>query len=651
MQIIVFGLHEQNVPEKIWHQGKYEIDSFYRFISPLNDLVPNSEFLFVNSSYAREILAVVENAQEIKHKFKEFYHSHFNLKKPVNLIFHDLEGPDAVKHFLQLSLGIESTIGTQQQEFLQRISESIEVANNLNLAGPIINRIYHDALILQGKIKIDSYTIDQTSLSRQIRELVKKIFFGNARLDLFIIGKNETYLSLIISTFSNSVANIKIYSVDVTAETPDENYRHYVAGPEIESRLLASQVIFRLNQEAGRFFNADTLNKLMQKRKNRPLLIINMDSTIAGESALNRVYNLYNYHISDFQHGEEKQSVKINLQRLIENELKEFFSWFYSKRYHHFGNIISKSTAMEHILEMIARISQTDITVLIQGESGTGKEIIARAIHRNSRRKDKPFIVVNCSALTETLLESELFGHERGAFTGATYTKKGLFEEAHQGSIFLDEIGDTSPALQVKLLRVLQEGEIKRVGSTETTRIDVRLIAATNQNLDDLVREKRFRQDLYYRLNVVNLNLPPLRERKEDILPLAEYFMGKYSDKMKKQITGFTERVRQILVKYSWPGNVRELENAIERAVALAIGNIVHTGDLPEAIRGEEAAGFIREKINKNLTLKEIEREAIHANLIATNWNYDKVADMLKIGRTTLWRKMKEYGISRRKND
>lgn len=647
MQIIVFGLHEQNVPEKIWRQGKHEINSFYHFISPLNDLVPNSEFLFVNSSYAREILAVVENAQEIKHKFKEFYHSHFNLTKPEKLIFHDLEGPDAVKHFLQLSLGIESTIGTQQQEFLQRISESIEVANNLNLAGPIINRMYHDALILQGKIKKYSYTIDQTRLSRQIHELVKKIFFKDARLDLFIIGKNETYLSLIKSTFSNSLANIKIFSGDVPAETPDENYRHYVAGSEIESRLLASQVILRLNQEAGRFFNADALNKLMQKRKNRPLLIINMDSTIVSESAINRIYNLYNYHISDFQHGKEKQSVEINLQQLIENELKEFFSWFYSKQYHHFGDIISKSTAMEGILEMIARISQTDITVLIQGESGTGKEIIARAIHKNSQRKDKPFIVVNCSALTETLLESELFGHEKGAFTGASYTKKGLFEEAHHGSIFLDEIGDTSPALQVKLLRVLQEGEIKRVGSAETTRIDVRLIAATNQNLDDLVRENKFRQDLYYRLNVVNLKLPPLRERKEDILPLAEYFMGKYSDKMKKQITGFTERVRQILVRYPWPGNVRELENAIERAVALAIGNIIHTGDLPEAVREEDAAGFIREKINKNLTLKEIEKEAIHANLIATNWNYDKVADMLKIGRTTLWRKMKEYGIGK----
>lgn len=648
MQIIVLGLHKQNVPDEIWRRAPYEIEPFYRFVSPLNHREPNSEFLFVNASYSREILAVVEDIDGVKQRLNQFFRSFFRLSPKEVLRYHHLVGAGAVSHFLQLSLGLESADGTRKQEFLQHTAESIELANKLNLAGPIINRIYHGALILRGKSKKNGILPDQNRLGVQIKELAKKIFGQIAPLNLLVVGQNERNFSLILNHFSESISNVQVYSTNTAFSAPGFNAeQHFSEESRIEEKLLHAHVVFRLNQDGDHFFQVEPLTKLMHRRKNHPLLIINLDSTISSKSSLNRIYNLYNYDFSDFLNMGLPADNESNLQQLIENELKEFFSWFYSKQYHRFGNIVSKSPAMEHVLEMIARVSQTDITVLIQGESGTGKELIARAIHENSPRRARPFIVVNCGALTETLLESELFGHEKGAFTGATHTKKGLFEEAHRGSIFLDEIGDTSPALQVKLLRVLQEGEIKRVGSSETLHIDVRLIAATHQNLDELVAQNRFRRDLYYRLNVVNLSLPPLRHRKEDILPLAEYFMGKYSDKMKKRVVNFTERARQALLAYHWPGNVRELENAIERAVALAIGNVIHTSDLPEWVQKLGGPGSVREKIERQMTLKEIEKEVILANLVAHEWNYDRVAEILDIGRTTLWRKMKEYGIRR----
>jgi transcriptional regulator with PAS, ATPase and Fis domain len=284
--------------------------------------------------------------------------------------------------------------------------------------------------------------------------------------------------------------------------------------------------------------------------------------------------------------------------------------------------------------------------VLIQGESGTGKELIAQAIHENSPRRNNPFIVVNCGALTETLLESELFGHVKGAFTGATYTKKGLLEEADGGTLMLDEIGDTSQAFQVKLLRVLQQGEMRKVGSNETLHINVRIIAATNKNLVKLVEQEKFRSDLYYRINVVQVDLPPLAERVEDIPLLAEHFISQYSKEMKKRITGLSPETRQLVLDYPWPGNVRELENAMERAVALAIGHTILPEDLPPNVR--------QFKQNQNLIdaqpikpLKSLEKEHIIHALTRYNWDYDRVAQKLGIGRTTLWRKMKDYGISK----
>ncbi|HEX8118204.1 MAG TPA: sigma 54-interacting transcriptional regulator, partial [Pyrinomonadaceae bacterium] len=250
--------------------------------------------------------------------------------------------------------------------------------------------------------------------------------------------------------------------------------------------------------------------------------------------------------------------------------------------------MVGESPAVKKVYQFIARVAAADTTVLVRGESGTGKELAARALHQNSPRRERPFVAINCAALTETLLESELFGHERGAFTGAIAQKKGKLEVADGGTLFLDEVGELAPALQAKLLRVLQEREFERVGGTRTIRVDVRVVAATNRDLEEAVRKGGFRQDLYYRLNVVSFEMPPLRERREDIPLLASYFVSKYASKFKRRVTGLSPEARACLVNYDWPGNVRELENAVERAVVMCTGEIIGVDDLPPLLTPRE---------------------------------------------------------------
>ena len=252
---------------------------------------------------------------------------------------------------------------------------------------------------------------------------------------------------------------------------------------------------------------------------------------------------------------------------------------------HAFDDIIGRSDKMIAVFRMIETIAPTTSTVLVSGESGTGKELVARAIHRQSLRRDKPFVALNCGALTETLLESELFGHMKGAFTGAAVNKKGLIEVAHQGTVFLDEIGEMSPLMQVKLLRVLQERKFRRVGGTEEVDADIRVIAATNRDLTKEVAEGRFREDLYYRINVIPMHLPPLRERGEDLRLLADHFVAEHASRMGKRITGLSNEAMRCLERYAWPGNIRELENAMERAVALEPTPMVLVESLPDAVR------------------------------------------------------------------
>ena len=311
-------------------------------------------------------------------------------------------------------------------------------------------------------------------------------------------------------------------------------------------------------------------------------------------------------------------------------------------------NIIGRSTAMVKLLETVAQVAPSEATVLITGDSGTGKELIAGAIHFNSPRKDGPFVKVNCAAITETLLESELFGHEKGAFTGAHRLKEGRFRQADGGSLFLDEVSEMSLGMQVKLLRALQEREITRVGGEEVIKVDVRIIAATNKDLIQEVESERFREDLYYRLNVVTLNVPLLRERKEDIPLLAQHFLNTFAEKNRKQIKGFTPQAMDQLLKYDWPGNVRELMNAVERAVVLSRSEYLDEQDLPLAIKdalSAEEKSPSRDAVPADLPLEDVEKATILKTLESTDGNKSEAARRLGITRKTLHKKLKKYGM------
>ncbi len=305
-----------------------------------------------------------------------------------------------------------------------------------------------------------------------------------------------------------------------------------------------------------------------------------------------------------------------------------------------YEEIVGDSTRIREVLETVKTVAATDVTVLIQGESGTGKELFARAIHTNSRRRYFPFIPISCGALPETLLESELFGHEKGAFTGAQYRRKGKLEMAHGGTVFFDEISHISPKTQVDLLRVLESKQFCRLGSNETITVDFRIVCASNQDLRQAVQEGKFREDLYYRINVFTIVLPPLRERRSDIPLLVDHFLKRYGMSLQKDVRGVSEEAMNLLAGHSWPGNVRELENAIERAMVITKGPRIVPEDLP--LLKKEGQNGARDD-----SLEEVAREHIIRVLDANEWNMTRAAKILKIDRVTLYNKVRRYGIER----
>ena len=357
----------------------------------------------------------------------------------------------------------------------------------------------------------------------------------------------------------------------------------------------------------------------------------------------------YDYITKPFQNEELKLTVKKALEnyRLIKENRR--LSQALSERYK-YGNIIGKSKPMQGIYEMISKVAQSKASVLITGPSGTGKELIAKAIHYNSPRKDRPFISVNCGALTETLLESELFGHEKGAFTGALSMKKGRFELADSGTLFLDEVTDMPPPLQVKLLRVLQEMEFERVGGTKTIKVNVRVLSASNRNIKEVVAEGNFREDLFYRLNVINIEVPSLRERPEDIRLLVDHFIEKYRQDEGKERIELSPKAWKILYSYSWPGNVRELENVIERAVVLKADRVIGQEDLPAEISEKreevDVERFIPLDAPLQKTLEQIEEKLIRRALDQCHNVQSHAAEMLGITKSLIQHKMKKYNIA-----
>lgn len=337
--------------------------------------------------------------------------------------------------------------------------------------------------------------------------------------------------------------------------------------------------------------------------------------------------------------AQEEQSRLLEENERLQSQLQERFRP---------SNIVGNSKGMQTVYDLIAQVSRSDTTVLIRGESGTGKELVAHAIHFNSLRSAKPFIKVNCGALPESVVESELFGHEKGAFTGAIATRKGRFELAHGGSIFLDEIGDLSPTTQIKLLRVLQEREFERVGGTATLKTDVRVIAATNRDLEELISEGIFRQDLYYRLDVFPIHVPPLRDRKTDIPLLADFFVEKYSKVNHKNIRRVATPAIDMLMTYHWPGNVRELENCIERAVLLSSNHVIHGHHLPPTLQTAEASGTMPSGTLERM-LDNIERDLIIDALKAARGNKAKAARALGISERIMGLRVRKHGIDPRR--
>ncbi|KPJ89204.1 MAG: transcriptional regulator [Spirochaetes bacterium DG_61] len=329
----------------------------------------------------------------------------------------------------------------------------------------------------------------------------------------------------------------------------------------------------------------------------------------------------------------ENSSLKRQYRELL-NQLKKRYS---------FENIIGKSVSMKKVFETIEQVAPSRANVLVYGESGTGKEMIADAIHHNSPRRDKPYIKVHCAALPETLLESELFGHEKGAFTGAIARKKGRFELANTGTIFLDEIGEISPQTQVKLLRVIQEREFERVGGEEPIKVDVRIISATNKDLKEEIERGGFREDLYYRLDVVSIHVPPLRERTDDIPLMVHKFIEEIASENNKEIEGITNGALQVLMSYKWPGNVRELRNVIESIVVLTKSKVITEQDLPSYILAKDEKSSI--KLPAGIDLAEAEKRFILFTLENTSGNKSKASEILQIGRKTLHRKLAEYGL------
>jgi DNA-binding NtrC family response regulator len=321
------------------------------------------------------------------------------------------------------------------------------------------------------------------------------------------------------------------------------------------------------------------------------------------------------------------------------------------KKKYRFENIIGDSERMEKVFEVMEKVADTDSTVLILGESGTGKELVAQAIHYRSYRREKPFVPVNCAAIPGELLESELFGHEKGAFTNAIRMRIGRFELANGGTVFLDEIGDMNPLLQSKLLRVLQERQFERVGGTKTIKTDIRIIAATHQNLKALVQQRKFREDLYYRLNVIPMEIPPLRERKADIPLLAHYFLDQFNRRKKRKVRGIREDAMARLRQYEWPGNVRELENTIERVIILLDGDLVTPADLPDKfheiprMETTQGANIPESGISLDDAVNEFERNLILQALVKTGWVKNKAAQLLNLNRTTLIEKIKRQNL------
>ena len=449
-------------------------------------------------------------------------------------------------------------------------------------------------------------------------------------LRLLVVDDDEVTQRLLLEVFSKVASEVRVASS--------------VSQALIEVERLDPQVVLsdiRMNGQSGH----DLLKEL--RRRNPRAVVILMTGFGHMEGAVEAIREgAFDYISKPFRIDALKSIVTRAFQHAVASAAAPTASRTKETTDSNERAFIGKSERIVEVYKNIARAALSQSNILILGESGTGKELAARAIHANSPRKNKTFTAVNCGALTETLLETELFGHVKGAFTGATSDKRGLFEEADDGTLFLDEIGDISGSLQVKLLRAIQEGEVRRIGSNETRKVDVRIVSATHRDLESMVRTGKFREDLFYRLKVIAIEIPPLRERKEDMPELIDHFLTRFSARAKKKISHVDNEAMRGLKQYRWPGNIRELEHAVEHAVAMAQGEILFPENFPQEVFRPVPADLAESAAStEGLGLDELEKRHIIQTLKEMGYNKSKTAEKLGIDRATLYRKASRYGI------
>lgn len=565
-----------------------------------------------------------------------------------------LDDEHVLRYFINYSIGRGKSIPADPTR-ISHIKEEFNIALDEGAVGGILTEIYRRTETFSSRLQNDPFIrSNQVNYSEILLDMAEKIFGELTEFQYIFLGFEKHLSQNLIQTINRS-ESVKLFiyhsDFDKAYHTGLQygcipiNLEHLKYHLQFDSILLNFQPFNTdfwqfitssvKGNKNGRYVFFDLTNSEKMKNLIRPANLFYQTDT--------QINNLIQAHLGNRRLYLEEISEK------IDKEIREYYDWFYSDLRYVTNNIVSADRRMQKVFELVRRIAPSDISILITGETGTGKELIARAIHENSHRAPKSFVAVNCSAIPVTLLESELFGHEKGSFTGALSTKKGLIEQSSGGTLFLDEIGDLPPVIQVKLLRVLQEREIMRIGNTTPISVDIRLVSATNRKLPELAESEKFRPDLYYRLNTVQINLPPLRERKKDIPLLTSYFLKKLNRQSEKYLSRISDDVLKRFMIYDWPGNVRELENIIERAFAVAIGNEITMTDLPTRLQYFTAQ--IRHPAQAAdqhaQTLKQLEESQIKDLIINKRVKLNQAAQILGIGRTTLWRKMRQLGIDR----
>ncbi len=540
---------------------------------------------------------------------------------------------ESIEKIFRLSCGLDlKLVGTDR--WFRKFENNILSGGDESNVGPISSRLFRDVkatikrVISTTTLKLG--VVDKISASA---DLAEKIFGELHDKKALVYGKAD-FRSEVVYTLTDRGIN----SINIAKQF------NWLSGAFKETDIF----VIGEAGEANEDINKDDLIELL-KSKSTPFLIIDFGESPKSYSDLSKFGDFFYTQASSLDPVisrnliVRKDAVR-DVEKLIESAVERFKLWTESDKWDVSKSIVARSHSMQEVFYLIDRVASSDATLLISGETGTGKELVAKAVHRSGPRADKPFIAVNCGAIPENLLESSLFGYIKGAFTGADSDRPGMFQGADGGVLFLDEIAELPLSLQVKLLRALQDSEIQPVGSYETTLVDVRVIAATNKHLFERVESGLFRQDLYYRLNVVEITVPPLRERPEDILALAEHFLKEQSQRNGGKLLTLHENTTNLLKNYGWPGNVRELQNVIERVAILSTSAVILPSELPNSIL-DPAKHDVFEDKDDHPTLEKVEQEYIREVLLKHNFNYTKVADTLGIGRTTLWRKMKKYGM------